>query len=173
MTHPDIATTIAIALGVSACITDVWQARIPNALTIPAALAGVAWHAWVEGTSGALTSVGGLGVGLLMWLPLYALGGIGAGDVKLLAAFGAWLGPSDTVRVALAAAIAGGVFAVFIACRFRYMAQAWTNVRCALMQWRVTGIAPVEGLTLVDAPGPRLAYAVPMLVGLGVTLWVR
>ena len=121
----------------------------------------------------ALLSVGGLGVGLLVWLPLYAIGGIGAGDVKLLAAFGAALGPSDTVRVALASAIVGGVFAVFVACRHRYMPRAWMNVRCALMHWRLNGFDRVEGLTLADAPGPRLAYAVPMLVGLGAILWLR
>jgi prepilin peptidase CpaA len=173
MTQPEVATSIAIAVGISACVTDLRQARIPNALTFPAALAGFAWHAWVGGTEGALTSAGGLGVGLLIWLPLYAVGGIGGGDVKLLAAFGAWLGPVDTLHVALAAAIAGGVFAVLVACRRRYMAQAWTNVCCAFMQWRLTGFGRVDGLTVSDSPGPRLAYAVPMLVGLGVTLWLQ
>lgn len=173
MIHPEVATSIAVALGVSACVTDLRGARIPNALTFPAALAGLAWHASAVGTEGALMSVGGLGVGLLIWLPLYAVGGIGGGDVKLLAAFGAWLGPGDTLHVALASAIAGGVFAVVVACHRRYMAQAWTNVCCAFMQWRLTGFGRVDGLTVSDSPGPRLAYAVPMLVGLGVTLWLK
>jgi len=173
MTHPEVATSIAVALAVSACVTDLQHGRIPNALTFPAALAGLALHTWADGTQGALLSAGGLGVGLLVWLPLYAVGGIGGGDVKLLAAFGALLGPADTLQVALASAIAGGIFAVVVACHRRYVAQAWANVCCAFLQWRVTGFGRVEGLTLSDSPGPRLAYALPMLAGLGVALWLQ
>ena len=173
MTHPEIATSIAVALGVSACVTDLRHGRIPNALTFPAALAGLALHAWAGGTQGALMSAGGLGLGLLIWLPLYAVGGIGGGDVKLLAAFGALLGPANTLHVALASAIAGGVLAVLVACHRRYLKEAWTNVCCAFMQWRLSGFGRVEGLTLSESPGPRLAYAVPMLAGLGVVIWLQ
>ena len=54
-----------------------------------------------------------------------------------------------------------------------YLKQAYTNLFGLLMQWRVVGIRPVPELMLSTQQGPRLAYAVPVLAGLMVTLWLR
>jgi len=56
--------------------------------------------------------MGGLLIGFACWLPFYALGWLGAGDVKLFAAAGSWLGPLRTIEGALVAAIAGAVLAL-------------------------------------------------------------
>src|SRR6187402_2302320 len=83
---------VSAGIALAACMTDLRTRRVPNALTLGAALAAVAFHAATSAGSGLLFAVLGWGVGLLMFLPLFALRGIGGGDVKLLAALGAWLG---------------------------------------------------------------------------------
>src|SRR5688572_2362189 len=96
-----VVTTIALAVGFVACVTDVRSRRIPNVLTFGAAAAALLFHLFVAGTGGLQTAVGGWLVGTVLFLPFFALGGMGAGDVKLLAALGAWLGPRETVWLAL------------------------------------------------------------------------
>ena len=84
---------VAVGLYVAlAAATDIRMHRIPNYLTVPAALLGLAYHTLAPGGWGVLASLGGLAVGFsLLFLP-WLLGGSGMGDVKLLAALGAWLG---------------------------------------------------------------------------------
>jgi len=54
-----------------------------------------------------------------------------------------------------------------------YLRQMFTNVWCLLMHWRVAGLRPAPELTLSTHRGPRLAYAVPVLAGLMVTIWLQ
>jgi prepilin peptidase CpaA len=96
---------------------------------------------------------------------------MGAGDVKLLAALGAWLGPLEAVWLAIFASIAGGVMAVVISLYHGYLRQAGSNIWFMLMHWRAAGVQPIPGLTLRDARAPRLPYAVPIAIGLVCTLW--
>ncbi len=86
---------------VLAAATDARMHRIPNYLTVPAALLGLAYHAFAPTGWGAMTSLAGFGVGFALLFIPWLFGGSGAGDVKLLAALGAWLGP-QCVLVAFA-----------------------------------------------------------------------
>jgi prepilin peptidase CpaA len=142
-------------------------------LTLGAAAAAMAFHAASHGGSGLLFALFGWGLGLLVFLPLFALRGIGGGDVKLLAALGAWLGPSMVLWVAAFAAIAGGVFALIVSAKHGYTRKAFSNVWGLLSYWRVMGVQTHPGLTLDAATAPRLPYALPMAAGLGMTLWLR
>jgi prepilin peptidase CpaA len=163
----------SIAVAAVACVTDLRARRIPNALTFSAALAGLAAHAIVGGARGLAMAAAGWGVGLLLFLPLFALRGIGGGDVKLLAALGAWLGPRDAFWLACWSAVAGGVFAVFVAMAHGYTRRAVANVWSMVAFWRIMGVRPHPTVTLETARGPRLPYSLPIAVGLGITLWVR
>jgi prepilin peptidase CpaA len=156
------AHAVAIAIAAIACVTDLRTRRIPNVLTFGAAAAGLV-----------MTSAGGWVIGFALFFPMFILGGLGAGDVKLLAAFGAWLGPWTVFFVAMYSAIAGGVFGIAVALGTGYLRTALHNIGFLLRFWKTVGIKPVEGLTLESGKGPRLAYAVPMLTGLLVTLWAR
>jgi prepilin peptidase CpaA len=168
----DFAAVAALAVASVACWTDLRTRRIPNALTFGAAGAGLAFHAFVSG-SGPLTGVAGWLTGVLLFSPLFLLRGMGAGDLKLLGALGAWLGPFMAVRIGLWSALAGGVLAIVVALAHGYAGQALHNVRLLLSHWRVMGIRPLDSLTLDKGTGPRLAYAVPLMVGLMVALWMR
>lgn len=77
----------------AAAMIDLRTKRIPNYLTMPAALLGLAYHSFAPAGWGIGTSLAGLGVGLALLLLPWLLGGGGMGDVKLLGALGAWLGP--------------------------------------------------------------------------------
>jgi prepilin peptidase CpaA len=165
-----------VALGVVliAVVWDVASRRIPNLLTFGAALAAFAAHGYFDSWSGLGLSLLGWIVGVALFFPVFALGGMGAGDVKLLGAIGAWLGSASVVWVALYTGVAGGILAVVVALFSGYLKQALRNVWGLLLYWRVAGIRPQPQLTLNAGPNaPRLAYAVPMLAGLMVTIWLR
>ena len=102
-----------IAAGI-ALVTDVRHRRIPNWLTGGALLIGLAGNLWLGGPQGALCSLAGAGLGLAILLPFYVLRTMGAGDVKLLAAVGALLGPQAVISVAVYSALVGGIQSLII-----------------------------------------------------------
>ena len=166
-------TIVALAVAFVACVTDVQSRRIPNVLTFGAAAVAVVVHGLVGGLSGLGASIGGWLLGVALFLPFFALGGMGAGDVKLLAALGAWLGPRDTLWVAIYTSMAGGLMAVVVALGSGYLKTALRNVRNLLTYWALVGPRPVPGITLEESKAPRLAYAVPIFAGTVVTVWLR
>ena len=146
------------ALLALACISDLRTRRIPNALTFSAVAGALLFHVVTGGVSAAGWSLAGCVLGALLFFPMFALRGMGAGDVKLLAAVGAWLGPSQVAIAALATSIAGGVIALAVALGHGYLTTAFRNLWMLLTHWRVMGIRPVDA---VDPPGrarpaPRL-----------------
>jgi prepilin peptidase CpaA len=161
----------AVAVAVAACVFDIRASRIPNVLTFGAAAAALLFHAAAPGGQGAVFSLLGLVTGLAVFFPVFALGAMGAGDVKLMAALGAWLGLGTIVPVALYCALAGGVLALVVAMAHGYLRQALRNIASLFMFWRVAGVRPMPALTLEQGTGPRLPYALPIFVGLVVTLW--
>lgn len=164
---------VALAIALVACVTDVRNRRIPNTLTFGAALAGILFHGMTGHASGLYHSLGGWFVGAAVFFVPFALGGLGGGDVKLLAALGAWIGPADTAWMALYTGIAGGVLALVVAVLNGYLRQALSNIWLLFSHWRVVGIRPVGEISLEGSAGPRLAYAVPILVGMLMTVWLR
>jgi Flp pilus assembly protein protease CpaA len=96
----------------AATLSDVVSHRIPNALLAPALLTAIVLSFIISGTQGILMSIGGLGVGLALLLPLYALGAMGAGDVKLLGVAGAYLGPVGAVYAGLLTYVAGALIGI-------------------------------------------------------------
>lgn len=102
-----LAATVLVA-----AIYDLRYRRIPNWLTLSALLFGVALNASQFGWSGLATAVGGAGLAFLIYFPLYALRGMGAGDVKLMAAVGATVGAAHWFRIFLLSSILGALCAV-------------------------------------------------------------
>jgi prepilin peptidase CpaA len=170
MTALNIFVGILLTL---ACLMDLRTRRIPNVLTFSAAAGAVLFHLSTGGWLAAGWSLAGLALGGLLFFPMFALRGMGAGDVKLLAALGAWLGPGQVATIALATSLVGGAIAIVVALVHGYLRQALTNIYLILMHWRVAGVKPVPEVTLERTSGPRLAYAVPIAIGTVVTLWLK
>jgi prepilin peptidase CpaA len=100
------------AILVEAAVIDGRQHRVPNWLTFHFVLGGLAYAAWSGGRDSLLWSLAGTGVGLFSLLPLYAIGGMGAGDVKLMAGLGAWMGPWLTLGAFVTTVLVGGGMAL-------------------------------------------------------------
>ena len=162
-----------LVIAAIACVSDLRTRRIPNVLTFGAAAVAMLFHLATRGVDGGIASVCGWLVGVAFLLVPFALGSMGAGDVKLLGALGAWLGPGDAVWLALYTGIAAGAIALVVAARHGYLRQAYRNIWLLLLYWRVSGIRPMAELTLESGSGPRLAYAAPILAGTVATLWLR
>ena len=110
-----LTAVLVIGAGVAATVVDIRHRRVPNVLTM--GLASVGLVLAMAGVTGVTVggALGGLGLGLALLLPAHVFGATGAGDVKLLAAFGALLGPADVFNAFLRAAILGGVMALAVA----------------------------------------------------------
>jgi prepilin peptidase CpaA len=164
---------VALSVASVACVFDLRTRRIPNWLTFGAAVVALVFHFVTRGASGVEQGVGGWATGVAFLVVPYLLGGMGAGDVKLVGALGAWLGPGDAFWLAVYTAIAGAIMALVVGAWHGYLRRAWNNIWLLLTHWRVNGFRPFPELTLATSHGPRLAYAVPVLVGTVVMIWLR
>jgi prepilin peptidase CpaA len=106
-----VSWVVTVTLVVAAVI-DGWKLKVPNWITFPMILAGWVASTVVFGWVGLGWSLLGTVVGLALLMPAYAVGGMGAGDVKLLAGVGAWMGVGHTFWAFLVSAIVGGVIAM-------------------------------------------------------------
>ena len=110
----DFAFYTMIVLVLSATWLDFQTHKIPNWLTFGGMMLGMIASTFFpsfEG-SGPTWSLLGVATGLLLFLPIYAFGKMGAGDVKLLAMVGAFLGPAGVFSAGIISVLAGGVLAV-------------------------------------------------------------
>jgi len=105
---------VAVTLIVAAWI-DGKELKVPNWITFPMVLCGLLYNVVAGGWEGTQFALIGIGVGLMTLLPLYAIGGMGAGDVKLMAGIGAWLGGTVTWHTAVVTYIVGGVMGAAMA----------------------------------------------------------
>jgi prepilin peptidase CpaA len=108
---------VTVTLVVAAVI-DGWKLKVPNWITFPMIISGWIYSAWAAQSTGMIWYQGlgwsllGTLVGLLLLLPAYAIGGMGAGDVKLLAGVGAWMHGTHTAYAFAVSAVVGAVLAV-------------------------------------------------------------
>lgn len=167
-----ITATMALGVALTACVTDVGSRRIPNVLTLGGAAAALVFHAVTAEGAGIGTAAMGWLVGTAVFLPFFLLGGMGAGDVKLMAALGAWLGPAEAFAIAIYASLAGGVLALGVALATGYLRTAFRNVGGLLKFWWLVGPRPMAGMTLEQSKSPRVPFAIPICCGLVIALWV-
>jgi prepilin peptidase CpaA len=99
---------------IAAAIFDLRYQKIPNALTFPTILIALAYAGFTRGVDGLLFSTGGMVLGMAILIVPYLMGGMGAGDVKLLGAVGAILGPLGVVNAFVLTALIGVIYAVFV-----------------------------------------------------------
>jgi prepilin peptidase CpaA len=153
---------LIIILGV-AIVTDLRWRKIPNWLTGSAILAGLGLHTSMNQLTGLAFSLEGAALGLGLFLIIYALGWMGAGDVKLYAAVGSFLGPAQTISAAIVIALAGGLLALVVLGFYQGWRTTglwcWTYVQTMFL----TGAMP--SMVSDKASAPKVPYAVA--IGLG------
>jgi prepilin peptidase CpaA len=114
LSQPILSGVGQILLGILVTVAaayDIRYRRIPNWLVLAGIVAGFAFNS-SDGLSGLGRAAAGLGLGFILYFPLYILRARGAGDVKLLAAVGAIIGPGNCFRVFFLTAILGGLIAL-------------------------------------------------------------
>ena len=118
---------IAILVGLAAMIDDLARRQIANWIPLAALAAGFGWQMGQSGLRGLLYAGIGTVTGFLVFLVFYLLGGMGGGDVKLMAGFGALLGFHQLIAAALWTAGVGGLIAVgVLGVRALRRALGWT-----------------------------------------------
>jgi prepilin peptidase CpaA len=155
----------ALACAGLGAVPDVRERRIPNRLTGPAILFGLALHTAIGGWRGLGDSaLAGLIAGAV-FLVFFLAGGMGAGDVKLMAAVGTFAGLSALPSVMISTAIAGAIFAVAVAISRGLFRETLRNVLELLRHHTRNGIQPHSELNLGNPRTLRLPFALPITAG--------
>jgi prepilin peptidase CpaA len=149
---------------VVAALTDAFSHKIPNWLTLSTMIGGLVCHGGTKGLEGFLFSLGGIGVGIACLVLPYLMGGMGAGDAKLMGAVGGLLGPKGTFIAFLFTAIIGGIYALALLAFHGYLKETARRYGTTLRTFFFTR-------QFVYIPSPyreketRLCYGVAIALG--------
>lgn len=164
-----------IALVLWACLHDLAVRKIPNRLVLCGLFSAAVLHL-ISPTPWQIVSVGlaGCAVGLLLFLPLYLLRGMAAGDVKLMAMVGAFTGPLLALEIALATFCAGGVMALGMVLYNGRWRDLMVNMRSLLRPLYMRAI----GVPTVPEPLPSgsvggMPYGLAIAAATCLMLWIR
>ncbi len=155
------------AILILAAWIDGRQLRVPNWITFPMVFAGLIYSTAIGGWSGLGDSTVGMLVGLACLLPLYAVGGMGAGDVKLMAGIGAWLGAAVTWHAFCVSVVIGALMAIVMAVVDGRFKQHYANFTMIFLEW--TNIRDPRKLSAIAAERKPtmtlLPYGIPICIG--------
>ncbi|GAB6157731.1 prepilin peptidase [Desulfotomaculum varum] len=165
---PDMAIVAVILISV---YTDLRYRKIYNALLLPAFLFALLYHGSSGGLSGLLTSLQGTLLGLVLLFIPFILGGMGAGDVKLLAVIGAWHGPQFVWFCFLCTALAGGLIAIV---QLTKSGRLLTTFKMIILTF-IPGVPKVNtfGTLATAKAGEAFPYGIAIAVGTLATYILR
>jgi prepilin peptidase CpaA len=172
---------VLIVLAV-ATFTDMRNRRIPNWLVLPFLLVGIAaspwrpdWHVAGAGFGwhGVGQSFAGLGLGLLLYGFLFWLGGMGAGDVKLCAAIGAWIGPGQLFFALVLTAMTGGIMVLCWAALGGFFKDLLGGASNLAFGWKERGMHGDPELVLANPMKRKMPYAPAIAIGTLVSFFAR
>jgi prepilin peptidase CpaA len=123
-------TTVLIAALIAAA-TDIWKYRVHNALTLPLIATGLIYHTTTGGAIELANSLYGLFFGSSVLMLFYLVGGMGAGDVKLMAGIGAWLGMPATLHVFVIGSVTAGIYAAILMLVSSKIRETWLDIQAA------------------------------------------
>jgi len=168
-THPDLILPLLLSLGMAGC--DLKTRRIPNYLTFGGALGGLGFQFGYHGLPGLLDGLAGLGLGFILLLGPYLLGGMGAGDVKASAALGAWLGLWRAFSLFVYMGLAGGLIILVVLLWQRRLLAGIREMGNFLLNWALC--RHFDSKPPPSAPRQRttIPYGVAMAAGMAVLCW--
>ncbi len=154
-----------LTLLVVATVCDVRSRRIPNWLVLPFLVAGIIFSTGSNGVKGLGQSLGGIALavavtGILCWLR-----GMGMGDLKLCAAVGAWIGPSQMGVALVVTGLAGGILALMWAARHRCLKDSMDGTSELVLSLWTNGIRPHSSLVLDNPLARKMPYAPAIAIG--------
>lgn len=162
-------TDAVLLLGVlvAAAVIDIRTYRIPNALTVPAMVAGVLVHVLANGATWSVvgSALAGVVTPIVVLVPLHAMRLLGAGDIKLIAVVGAFLGAPAILLALLFVLAAGGVVAVAFAVWRKVLLRAVANIAVVTVLAATGGVAQARVLGSSRGSAGRIPYAVSIVLG--------
>lgn len=172
---PAILKFVLLAVVLAAACCDLRIRRIPNVLNLTGVLMGLVLHTLIMGWSGASAALFGLLAALCVYLPLYALKGMGAGDVKLMAAVGALAGPGNWLNIFMFTALLGGAAGLTLMLLRRKTSQTLLNISVIVGQL-AKGRIPVRqdcSLSIHDQNSLKLPHGAIIAAGVVVFLAIN
>jgi prepilin peptidase CpaA len=121
--------SVVLVAVLIAAASDIRAFKIYNALTLPLLASGLLYHGIVGGASALAASALGALLGLGLLFLVFLMGGMGGGDVKLMAGIGAWLGAPATIVVLAIASIAAGICALAMMVMYGRSRETWLNLK--------------------------------------------
>lgn len=173
---PDAYLMLTAAVVVPATLYASWidykERRVPNWLNASLALAGLLAQAAFFGWSGLGAGAAGLAVGFGCLIVPWAMHGMGAGDVKLMAAIGAWFGPWMCLAGFVVGALVGGVIALIMIALQRKWAHATANLGVILFKLsrRDTWFSEFGSARSFGSTSSLLPYGIPLTIGSWIVL---
>ena len=159
-------------LGV-ATFTDLRSRRIPNWLVLPFLLVGLALSTWMHGWQGLGQSLGGALLGLVIYGVLFWMGGMGAGDVKLCAAIGAWVGPQQLILALVLTGMVGGVMVFCWAVFGGFLKELFTGASSLAFGWKEKGGVRDPEMVLANPLRRKMPYAPAIAIGTLISFFGR
>ena len=158
MNHSLVYSALATVLALAAACIDVRSRKIPNVLTMASFLLGVTVHFIVAGGADGLQALlAGVIAGLIFFL-FYVAGGMGAGDVKLIAGLSACYGLSNMPYLLVFTSLAGGVMALVVALRHGRLRETMGNMGTLAVHHSRSGLVPHDELHVGNRNALRLPY---------------
>jgi prepilin peptidase CpaA len=159
-----LITFLGIVLTV-ALATDIRFQKIPNLLTFPAMVTALCYHMATGGLEGFLFSGGGLVLGTAIFFIPFLLGGMGAGDAKLMGAVGAAIGTKGVLITAVLTCLFGGIYALIILIIRRELSadilrRWWTSLKLTIYTGKVITISANK-----KEKQPKLCYGIAIVAG--------
>jgi prepilin peptidase CpaA len=164
---PAIIQIVLALIVVAAAMFDFRYRRVPNWLTLSGVIVGIGLNFFLFETEGLLDSLKGLGLAFLIYFPLYLLRGMGAGDVKLMAAVGSIVGWKNWLGILVITSLMGGIAAIVLITAKGRTRKTFENIWLILMSLR-TGQTPYSQTPQLDVRSPegvRLPHAVVIAFG--------
>lgn len=168
-----IAWWPTVAVLAVATFTDLRSRRIPNWLVLPFLGIGLGVSAWLHGWRGLGQSAEGMALGLVVFGVLHLMGGMGAGDVKLAAAIGAWVGPRQLMLALVVTGLAGGVMAIGWAIKGGFLGDVLKGSGNLLFGWRERGTLADPELVLENPKARKMPYAPAIAIGTILSFFAR
>ena len=156
-----------------ATFTDLRSRRIPNWLVLPFMVLGIAISGWMQGWHGVGQSLEGFALGAGVYGALFCLGGMGMGDVKLMAAIGAWVGPSQLLVALVVAGMVGGIMAVSWAAAGGFLGELFSGTGDLMAGFGKRGMRPHPELVMDNPLTRKLPYAPAIAVGTLISFFSR
>lgn len=170
VSHEVLDATALVGCSVTAAIVDVRERRIPNKLTGLALLGGVVLHLAGGGVREAgWALLAGLIAGAV-FMVFHIAGGMGAGDVKMMAALGCIAGTTDVRNLLIATMVLGALCAIGLALWRGALRRTFSNVLVLVAHHRMHGMVAHPELNVTNDATLRLPYAVPMAISSALVL---